>query len=241
MRALTSNRLEAVKQRKVLTARGKMRVAMDEAMLRHRIGDSVRSTDKLEHDIMQVLRPSTARAGFQRPSEDPETVINEGEHASQSPDDHRHDLGWSLADKFSRSEPPPDASGGTATNADVDCAEGHGDDSTPRTAAKCIPTRPNGSKRSSSPLQQTSRHLHRSDGTTGKTVVVLASVPTATAASPMKMMRGASSCALLGSKSSNSMASTKHQPRGVGREAPPTNTHPNAMQELPWPMGRRRW
>lgn len=229
-----------MKQRKVLTARSKMRVAMDEAMLRHRIGDSVRSTDKLGHDIMQVLRPSTARAGFQGRSDDPETVTNGGEHASQSPDDYRNDTGWNLVDGLSRSEQPPAASGGTATNVHVDGAGGHSDDGTPKTAAECIPTRPNGSKRSCSPPQQTSRYLHRADGTTGKTVVVLASVPTATSASPTKLTRGASR-ALFGSKSSNSMASIKHQPRGVGREPSSMSTQPNTMQELPWPMGRRRW
>ncbi|CAN0537068.1 unnamed protein product [Ectocarpus sp. 12 AP-2014] len=81
--------------------------------------------------------------------------------------------------------------------------------------------------------EQTSRRLRAND--TGKTVVVLASVPTVTReARASRPLQGTGGAALLGSTSSHSMIS----PNRDEGAAPNTTSDQTA---LPWPLGSRCW
>lgn len=228
----TTSRIDALKQRKILAARGRARVAMDDAILHHRLGDSTRSVDEREHDAMKVLRPSSTGDGRPRSVDDAKNGTNAGKNASQSPDRR------SATDRIgpngcSRPEQAHLGSGETVAGGieNSSCAAGaggYGDADADNVEAECTPTRPSGSRRPCS-QHQTNRCLHPPEGGAGKTLVVLANVPTVAAATRTKLTRGPPS-ALFGRESSHSILSTSM------RASQNTTT-----QEMPWPMGRRWW
>ncbi|CAN0006826.1 unnamed protein product [Ectocarpus sp. 12 AP-2014] len=208
-------RKEGTKLRRVLAARSRARAAMDEAVVRHRVGQAGYMGDGvLAESVMHVLRPSGGTEGLK--GEQVDGVMREDGESRLAPfgtedggkDPHR--VG-SLRER--RPDNNVTISSSTATRGGV-------------YPSKPETTRP--------PLrEQTSRRLRAND--TGKTVVVLASVPTVTRESRAgRPLQGTGGAALLGSTSSHSMISPN---RDAG--AAPNATSDQAA--LPWPLGRRCW
>lgn len=208
-------RKEGTKLRRVLAARSRARVAMDEAVVRHRVGQTVSMGDGvLAETVMHVLRPS---GGTQGPKGEQTDVViredGEGRLRSFGTGDGGKDPRRVGSLRERRLDNNVTISSSTATRGGV-------------YPSKPETTRP--------PLrEQTSRHLRTND--TGKTVVVLASVPTVTReARASRPLQGTGGATLLGSTSSHSMISPN---RDVGAA-------PNATCDqtaLPWPLGRRCW
>lgn len=234
-----------MKQRKILAAHGRARMAIDGVILQHRLGDPTHFVDELGHDVMKVLRPSSARDGGQTPVDDVKSGTNAWESTSQSPD-HRRDISRNRSNGYLRSQRPHLSSKGTAPggieNKSLVAGAGRYDDADPNNVeVECTPTRPSRSRWPCS-QNQMKRCLHPPEDGTGKTVVVLASIPTVAAATRTKLARGPPS-ALFGRESSHSLLSAGHQQQGAGDKKlmfmrASQNT---TAQDIPWPMGRRWW
>ncbi|CAM9902934.1 unnamed protein product [Ectocarpus sp. 6 AP-2014] len=209
------NRKEGTKLRRVLAARSRARVAMDEAVVRHRVGQTVSMGDGvLAETVMHVLRPS---GGAQGPKGEQVDVVMREDGESRLGSFGTEDGGKDPRRVGSLRERRPD------NNVTIS--------SSMATRGGLYPSKPETIR---PPLrEQTSRRLHAND--TGKTVVVLASVPTVTReARASRPLQGTGGAALLGSTSSHSMISPN---RDVGAA-------PNATSDqtaLPWPLGRRCW
>lgn len=252
---LKSSRTDARRQRKDLAARGRARASIDEAILRHRLGDPTLTTNAFAHNaIMQVLKPCSRGDGSQqcRPSSGGVGDNNKSMCASPCLDEDGNNIsGGNIGGhSSSRSVQRRPISGettlglgrqnGTNSPFPIDhIVDNQVVDLVPTEAQRVVPTRPKTTPprfaQQYRQQQNNNRRLHPSDP--GKTVVVLASVPTVTVAGRDTLTRGPPS-AMFASKSSHSMLSVRHQHRGGGRKAPPTIAVPKTRNQ-PWPMGRR--
>lgn len=190
---------------------------MDEAVIRHRVGEIIPYGDNLTEDVMHVLRPRSRLQGANSSAQD------DGGSGPFSGEDGGNDRGRAgVSDVLQQ----PERSVETGNNA----VERR------RSASKgvrggAIPSKPEAPRPRS--REQRNRCLYASDA--GKTVVVLASVPTVTKEARSnggQQLQGTAGVALLGSKSSQSMISPS---RDVGA-APKVWTDQTV---LPWPLGRR--
>lgn len=222
-------------------------MVMDGTILRHRLGDPTLVDDEQAHDALEVLRPSSTNERRRRRSssdnydeeadkntcddgiskyldEDRTTGVTidaEGTPCSVLPQQQQLRLASSVMDEsgvISRGSP-------LATAGDRD-----------------VPTRPRESRRRNL-WQEPNRRLQSAGPSAGRTVVVLASVPTVVAATRPKLTRGPPS-ALFGSKSSHSALSATVQPQQQGftpEKASSVVPQSTTAHALPWPLGRRCW
>lgn len=160
-----NTRNEATRQRRVLAARGRARVAIDEAVIRHRVGHTIPPGDNLTEEVMHVLRSRRRLQGVNNTrdgDDDGESLPlceegggDDGAHAGRAAHDRMQPQRQVEAGQqaVERKRPPSSnvARGGA------------------------IPSKPEAPYRPRSRERQRNRRLSASDA--GKTVVVLASVP----------------------------------------------------------------
>lgn len=188
---------------------------MDEAVIRHRVGQTGSLGDGvLAETVMHVLRPSGGTQGTKGEQVDGVVRVDgESRLGSCRTGDGGKDPDRVGSSRERRPDNSVTISSSTATRGGV-------------YPSKPETTRPRF-------REQTSRRLRAND--TGKTVVVLASVPTVTReARPSRPLQGTGGAALLGSTSSHSMIS----PTRDAGAAPNVTSDQTA---LPWPLGRRCW
>ncbi|CAN0152886.1 unnamed protein product, partial [Scytosiphon promiscuus] len=219
-------RREANKVRRALVARGRARAAMDEAVVRHRVGQSIPFGDDFAQDIMHVLRPSSRSDGMRN---DRVSAVGRDDGFSESDggDVDRGDGERTGFPEVTKSQGPVNVNGaeirrpesnGSIKDSGCDASWGLG-----RSPSKPREARPRSREHS-----RCRRRVYGNDA--GKTVVVLASVPTVT----REAQSMPATAAMLGSRSSQSM--TAHSMAlGVG----PCVT--SDQTALPWPLGRRCW
>lgn len=195
---------------------------MDQAVIRHRLGEENHYGDKLVGDVMHVLRPrstlqvqgasSRAQEGGSSGPFCGEDGGNDGERVG----------GSNMQGQLQR----PIETGNVMEQQRIPSSKG--------ARGGAIPFKPEAPRLRS--REQKNRCLYASDA--GKTVVVLASVPTVTKEGRSKggQLQGTAGAALLGSKSSQSMIHTASS-RDAGA-TPKVGTDPSV---IPWPLGRRCW
>lgn len=231
-----ASRMEAAKQRKVLSARRRARGMLDEALLRHRVGQPTPSEIDLTNDAMQVLRPNS-RAGY---GDQPQVRgVGGGEDGGVSFDASHETYGDAStthvgAGYHALVQRRPSSGGIAAERGGLQATGRRKGGPVDVDGAGVIPLKPEGSRPRS--RQPRNRRLRVNDG--GKTVVVLASVPTVVA--EVRTRRSAAEAGpLFGSKSSHSVLSTSLQHNRGSRLSSPSVAP--AQASLPWPMGRRCW
>lgn len=208
--------MEAAKQRKALSARRRARGMLDDAILRHRLGQPTPSENDFTSDAMQVLRPNSR-------AHDPNQWQVEAVGGVDGLGSGYHDL----------LQQRPSSSGIETERGRLQAAGSRKGCSVDANGAGVVPSKPEGSRPRS--REQRNRRLRVNGG--GKTVVVLASVPTV--AAEMRTRRSAADAGpLFTSKSSHSVLSTSLQ-HNTGSTLPFSSAPAQAL--LPWPMGRRCW
>lgn len=189
---------------------------LDDAILRHRLGQPTPSEKKFTSDAMQVLRPNSR-------AHDPDQRQVEAVGGVDGFGSGYHDL----------LQRRPSSSGIETERGRLQAAGNRKGCSVDANGAGVVPSKPEGSRPRS--RQQRNRRLRGNDG--GKTVVILASVPTV--AAEMRTRRSAADAGpLFTSKSSHSVLSTSLQ-HNKGSTLPSSSAPAQTL--LPWPMGRRCW
>lgn len=200
-----SIRNEGTRLRKTLAARGRARAAIDEAVIHHRAGHTMPPGDNFAEEVMHVLRPRSRLQGVHSGQDDGDLGPNR--------EGVGEDEGTRAGRILDRVQPQSPVETGHAV--EHRRPPGHG----PR-GRTAIPCKPEAARLRS--REQRNRRLSTSD--TGKTVVVLASVPRVTReARSSRQPQGTAGTALLGSP---------------GKEA--VRVLPD-QAGLPWPLGRRCW
>ncbi|CAM9206404.1 unnamed protein product [Hapterophycus canaliculatus] len=218
-------RREASKVRRALAARGRARAAMDEAVVRHRVGQGIPFGDDFAQDIMHVLEPGSGFRGMK--SDRVNGVGGDGDNLdSYRREGDRDDAGCTAFPLVVQSQGPVDVTSpadhrpeNNRNVEDFGCAASG--------PIRGVPSQPKETRPRSRDHNRCRRRVYASDA--GKTVVVLASVPTV-----MRELQSMPAIAALCGPSSQSVTASSRE----GGQGP----HANSDQAvLPWPLGRRCW
>lgn len=240
-------RNEALRLRRVLAARGKARVAMDEAVVRHRLGTLTSPGSGLVDDVIQVLRPSShLQGGSSNTGKD--AALENGGTLSPWRDEYAEIDGvipreaflvGGLDDDVPMFETTLDLGKGGSIVRPTDTH--HGDFNKDIAAAPlgvAIPSKPE-NPRSRGHQQQRNRRLRANDA--GKTVAVRANVPTV-ATEPRPRSSPGTGGELFGRPKSGHAKLSLPLQRGLdykGRGVQMAPAAPSGKEQLPWPLGRR--
>lgn len=196
---------------------------MDEAVIRHRLGEATPYGDNLVGDVMHVLRPRS-RLQVQGASSSAQDGGSCGPFCGEDGGNDGERVGVSNMQGHSLSQRPIETG---------NVMEQQRRPSSQGIRGGTIPSKPDAPRLRS--REQRNRSLYASDA--GKTVVVLASVPTVSKEARSKggQLQGTAGAALLGSKSSQSMIHPASRDAGA---TPKVRTNPSLV---PWPLGRRCW
>ena len=185
---------------------------MDEAVIRHRIGQTMFAGDNLTEDVLQVMRPrSRLQGGGNRQDDDDFGPVydkgggdNNARVLCSDMMQPGRPVGTGSAVQRKRLAAP------APTTVDGDARGG------------AVPSKPDAPRLRHQEQRKKNRRLYANDA--GKTVVVLASIPSVTReARPTGPLPG----------SKNSRSSTSPE-RGAGKAS-------SDHTVLPWPLGRRCW
>lgn len=229
---------------------------MDESVIRHRLGQPVPAEDELASDVMHVLRPKSKPCGQDgTPGKHDASCSGEHDECDQFRPRHGEDgnvgnnapenINFEYLDTVQQTvtsdegaaevgrqgTPPPTES--------QRVAEAHV--STSQMDRRAVPSKPNAPRLH--PRQRRSRTLCARDP--GKTVVVLASVPSVAAEPSYPNAKAVPAIPSAVSKSSFSLLSSSMHREGGGKGGGGYNRRAPAVlcddSLLPWPLGRRCW